>query len=296
MASMWMETRFLIRRDAELCGISRYTSAEYTEDEMTIYYTFERDYADPTSEDIRSNKKAVLKPTENGLFRIVSIEEVDQSSQTAEADVEAGQNRTAESAQSAGSVKDAYTSVLKSISAHEPGFEFSIAGDSAESYEYFLQDMDGDGTEELIVGARVADGPFYVYDCRVFTLSQNGGTTLQPVGDDFSAMSLYIPSDGNGLFTYEFSRGTGEVYISRITISNGSLKVAAQNPGSRWEIPQTSSLKLRMHNLRGKTSRICQDWTVCHRNIELQKLNQFLPATGSQVCVRPGFLRDTPGG
>ena len=160
---------------------------------MTIYYTFERDYADPTSEDIRSNKKSCcLQPTENGLFRIVSIEEVDQSSQTAEADVEAGQNRTAESAQSAGSVKDAYTSVLKSISAHEPGFEFSIAGDSAESYEYFLQDMDGDGTEELIVGASVADGPFYVYDCRVFTLSQNGGTTLQPVGDDFFGnVSLY---------------------------------------------------------------------------------------------------------
>ena len=83
-----------------------------------------------------SNKKAVLKPTENGLFRIVSIEEVDQSSQTAEADAEAGQNRTAESTQSAGSVKDAYTSVLQSISAHEPGFEFSIAGDSAESDQF----------------------------------------------------------------------------------------------------------------------------------------------------------------
>lgn len=222
------------------------TSAEYTEDEMTIYYTFERDYADPTSEDIRSNKKAVLKPTENGLFRIVSIEEVDQSSQTAEADAEAGQNRTAESTQSAGSVKDAYTSVLQSISAHEPGFEFSIAGDSVESYEYFLQDMDGDGTEELIVGARVADGPFYVYDCRVFTLSQNGGTTLQPVGDDFSAMSLYIPSDGNGLFTYEFSRGTGEVYISRITISNGSLESSSSE--SRFTMGDTSDQQFKAEN------------------------------------------------
>lgn len=222
------------------------TSAEYTEDEMIINYMFERDYADPASEDIRSNKKAVLKPTENGLFRIVSIEEVDQSSQTAEADAEAGQNRTAESTQSTGSVKDAYTSVLQSISAHEPGFEFSIAGDSAESYEYFLQDMDGDGTEELIVGASVADGPFYVYDCRVFTLSQNGGTGLQPVGEDFSAMSLYIPSDGNGLFTYEFSRGTGEVYISRITISNGSLKSSSSE--SRFTMGDTSDQQFKAEN------------------------------------------------
>ncbi len=200
------------------------TSAEYTEDEMTIYYTFERDYADPASEDIRSNKKAVLVPAENDLYRIISIEEVDQGLQTEETGGEAGQTRTAERTQSAGTVKDAYISVLQSISAHEPGFEFSIAGDSAESYEYFLSDMDGDGNEELIVGARFADGPFYVRDCRVFTLSENGGTTMQPAGEDFSAMSLYIPSDGRGLFTYEFSRGTGEVYISRITISNGSLE------------------------------------------------------------------------
>lgn len=200
------------------------TSAEYTEDGMTIYYTLERDYADPASEDIRSNKKTVLEPTEDGLYRIVSIEEVEKSSQTAEAGAQAEEPRTADSTQSAGSVKDAYISVLQAISERESGFEFSIAGDSAESYEYFLCDMDGDGNEELIVGARFADGPFYVRDCRVFTLSENGGATMQPAGEDFSAMSLYIPSDGSGLFTYEFSRGTGEVYISRITISNGSLE------------------------------------------------------------------------
>ena len=52
-----------------------------------------------------------------------------------------------------------------------------------------------------------------------------------------------------------------------------------------------------MLSLRGKISRTCQDWTACLRDIDLQKLNQFLPGTGdnanisnrnSGICRRAG--------
>lgn len=198
-------------------------SAVCTDEEMEIYYTYECDYADPVSEDIRTIRKAVLRPDENNMYRIVSIEEADGDQGAVQSGADAGQADQEESVQSAASLKELYISVLQSVSARESGYEFSIAGDSAESYGYFLYDMDGDGVKELIIGARFPQQAFYLYDCRVFKVDSNGGKTLEPVGEDFVTMSLYIPSDGNGLYTDALSRGTGQIDISRITISNGGL-------------------------------------------------------------------------
>lgn len=226
------------------------TSAVRTDEEMEIYYTFECDYADPLSEDIRTRRKAVLKPDENGMYRIVSIGEADGDPGAGQTGADAGQAGQEESVQSSASLKESYTSVLQSVSAREAGYEFPIAGDSAESYGYFLHDMDGDGVKELIIGAKFPEQAFYLYDCRVFKVAADGSKTMQPVGEDFVTMSLYIPSDGNGLYTDALSRGTGQIDISRIMISNGGLdstsechftmndaenqKFTAENRKSEW--------------------------------------------------------------
>lgn len=209
------------------------TSAVCTEEEMEIRYTYARDYADPAGEDIRTGRIAVLRPDENGMYRIESIEEADQIADVERPDEETGQNSpgsdqssAGESMQDPGTVRKAYESALQSAGAREPGFDFPAAGDAAESYGYFLCDMNGDGVKELVIGAMFPEQVFYIYDCRVYTVSSDG--SAQPAGEDFVTMALFIPSDGNGLFTYAFSRGNGQVDISRLTLSGTSLESAPE--------------------------------------------------------------------
>ena len=53
------------------------TWAEYTEDSMEVYYTYSRS---SESGQETTEKKAVLKPNDQGAYRIVSIEEAEMSS------------------------------------------------------------------------------------------------------------------------------------------------------------------------------------------------------------------------
>jgi len=60
------------------------TLAEYTEEEMNVYFTYGYRSVDMAMEGIPEeivDKKAVLKPTENGLYRIVKIEEVESEAE-----------------------------------------------------------------------------------------------------------------------------------------------------------------------------------------------------------------------
>ena len=58
------------------------TSAEYTEDEMDVYYTYiytSQSVDDPDAGiPVSTEKRAVLEPDEEGMYRIVSIEEAEQ--------------------------------------------------------------------------------------------------------------------------------------------------------------------------------------------------------------------------
>lgn len=73
------------------------TSGEYTASEMTLYYTYERNSmgGDPSSQTVR--RKAVLTPAQDGLYRIVRIEEMDDASDSGESGGDtAEQNNQAE--------------------------------------------------------------------------------------------------------------------------------------------------------------------------------------------------------
>ncbi len=190
------------------------TSAEYTEEEMVISYTYKRTTFEPTDvgEDptTTTERRAVLRPTGSGLYRIESITDVEQGP----ADEEGWGS----------SIQDIYEGVLQSIQDQEPGYDFPAAGGFAESYGYFVSDLDGDGIEELIVGAEFEDGTFIARDCRVFTCTKVGlGYELKQIVGDIPVLSLYIAGDGTGMYDLQFSRGTGQCYIYRLVIEDGTL-------------------------------------------------------------------------
>lgn len=203
---------------------SKITSAEYSGDKLEVFFTLERLYA--TGEgDVHADKKAVLALTEDGLYRIVSIEDAVQVNT---ADAETGEVQAGKSGNTSASVKEAYTAVLRSVAAHELGYEFAIAGDVAERYQYFLCDMDKDGIEELIVAAYYPEQAFYYYDCRIFTFSADTEVGIQAVGDEFVTLSLVIPSEGDGVFTADYTRGTGMYDINRIRIREGRMESVSE--------------------------------------------------------------------
>lgn len=206
------------------------TAAEYTEDEMDIYFNYERSASaggDPGSGLL--SKKAVLKPDETGMYRIVSIVEASQPVENENADQAAAQNEAEGQSEAAASMEEIYRGVLQSVQNQEPGYEFPTAAGRTEGYDYFVQDINGDGIEELIVGAEYTEQVFICHDCRVFSCVPSGnGYTLNMVSGDISVLSLFLPSDGNGLYDVWFSRGTGQTDVHRLTIENNTL-VRAQS-------------------------------------------------------------------
>ena len=233
------------------------TSAEYTEDEMDVYFTYVYTrYATDASEvtpPVTTAKKAELKPEENGMFRIVNIED---AAQNPEEDTENSQTYR-ESTRDKRTLQEVYTEVLRSVQKQEPGYEFPNAGTQAGGYRYFVHDMDGDGIEELIVGAEFSDGmngKYILNDCRVFSCTETeGGFELKQIEGNVIAGSVYIASDGNGLYGQTLvSGGTGRILVKRLTIQNGTFaeeeepayefilgdeaaqQFAGSNPAAEW--------------------------------------------------------------
>lgn len=198
---------------------ARILSAEYTEEEMQVYFTYSNTRTGQTD----VSKTATLRPLENGLYRITRIEEGTPDGGTqAPAD-------TAQEDVGTGSVMDAYDQVLKAVQAQEPGYDFSDVPTRTGVYRYFTHDMDGDGIEELIVGAEAIESVFYVNYCRIYTCEKTGsGYTARPcAGELSSVLALHLPGDGNGLFRKEFSRGTGETDIYRVTLDQDQIVVSS---------------------------------------------------------------------
>ena len=189
------------------------TETQYSENEIEIYYTYQ--YTGYENPSYTLYKKAVLEPNEDGLYQIVRIEEVEQKTENAQATPSADDSteNTKENGASANddrSVKQLYANVLN-------GLEDKKA-------MYYICDINADGIQELLVGTEVADGPFIYYDFHVYSCENQGGSyVLKPIEGSATAIGPRISEDGNGLYSNNISRGTGDVEIFRITIKDNKL-------------------------------------------------------------------------
>ena len=125
------------------------------------------------------------------------------------------------------SIRTIYEGVLKSVQSQEEGYGFPNAKGSTD-YRYFLWDMDGDGVQELIVGAMFEEDVFEMHDVRVFAVSQDSsGYTPKPIAGDIVSMSVCLPSDGKGLYSVGMSRGTGVTSVYRMGIEGDALSLGS---------------------------------------------------------------------
>ena len=129
------------------------------------------------------------------------------------------------------SVTAAYQAVLEQIAAAQPETEFSEElGEAQYSLEgtpvYTLYDMNQDGTDELIVGQGFFESsPIEEMVYRVYTCENDGsGYQAKKVSGTWGDnCSIFRAPDGNGLYSYYFSRGTGKESYTRITIQDGTI-------------------------------------------------------------------------
>lgn len=129
------------------------------------------------------------------------------------------------------SVTAAYQAVLEQIAAAQPETEFSEElGEAQYSLEgtpvYTLYDMNQDGTDELIVGQGFYESsPIEEMVYRVYTCENDGsGYQAKKVSGTWGDnCSIFRAPDGNGLYSYYFSRGTGKESYTRITIQDGTI-------------------------------------------------------------------------
>ncbi len=188
-------------------------STEYNESqkEIRVHYTYDYHKTDmpQLGNDYVQDKIATLTPDETGRYRITKIE-----------DDAGGQ-----------SVAEAYEGVLSEIAALPPTFAFTEMQGMEQfvtgEYQYCLYDMDGDGLQELIVGAVFMQdhGVLPYKSCHVYTcVEAENGYIAQPVEGRFYALQLYIPSSGSGLYRYEMTRMSGEESIYRVTMQDGVIQ------------------------------------------------------------------------
>ena len=124
-------------------------------------------------------------------------------------------------------ISDVYKKVLTDV---ENGkYEFPDAQGNTDYY-YFVRDMNKDGIKELIVAPRWSVNEYTNYDIRVFscTNSEEGYKLSVISGHEWVSNistngGVCLPSNGNGLLIHNFTKGTGESDVNRLTIQNGKL-------------------------------------------------------------------------
>ena len=183
------------------------TSGEYTDETMTLYFTWHHTLYDDGTRETHAQKKAVLRPTPEGRYRIVEILEAE----------EAG----------SGSVDAVYNDVLESVKEQKDGYTFTNALDYTGSIKYFLQDLDQDGIPELIVGAECTLNVFMGMDCRFYSCrkTEAGYSLIQLQGSQVF-QTLCVPMDGNGLLSVSMDRGTGMYDLSRVSVQDNAVTLS----------------------------------------------------------------------
>lgn len=194
-------------------------STEYDENKKEIRVRYTYDYQRKgTPEDRKSyvqDKVATLTPDETNYYRITKIED----DVLAEAPEKSGQSVTA-----------AYEIVRNAIAGKDPAYTFpemeELAPFATGEYQYCLYDMDGDGLQELIVGAVFTQDQVLPYkSCHVYTCEKTAeGYVAQPVEGSFYALNLHASSTGSGLYRYEMMRMTGQEFIYRVNLQDGVLQ------------------------------------------------------------------------
>lgn len=198
------------------------TSAEYTDEEMTLYFTYDRHlYDGGQTKDTHADKKAILRPNAEGKYQIVQI---------VETEIEPGQETLQETSSSAPvdeqSVDEIYARVLNSVKNKEQGYQFTNELDYTGKMKYFYQDLNQDGIKDLVVGAECTQGPFMAMDCRFYSCQkEDGGYQLIEVPGSQIVTELCLPQDGYGLFSLNLSRGTGMYECSRISLENNTIQM-----------------------------------------------------------------------
>lgn len=189
------------------------TDTKYSKEEIEIDYTFEKvSYELGTT---RTNKRAILRPIDDGTYRIIIIEDIEEENAT---------TQTVNEPVNSNSVNEVYQAVLQSIQNKEAGYEFTAVNTYTGEYRYFIKDINSDGILDLIVGATYTMDVFNCSDIRAFTCKQAGnGYELKAFSGEVAAITISIAGDGNGLFNEEFSRGTGQTEVYRIIIENDTL-------------------------------------------------------------------------
>ncbi len=203
------------------------TSGEYTDEEMTIYYMETFRSSDMINQDLPPevyNRKAILHPIEDGLFRIstiVNIENVESQSLETEQAVD-----TEQSVQAIENYMDIYKNVLNSVKNQETGYTYVFAEyqQPTGKYQYFLHDINGDGITELIVGAEIVNTVFYENQSKFFTCEHtDSGYHLKQIEGETYLSDARVSADGNGLLDSSFGRMNGNYSIERLTIEDGKL-------------------------------------------------------------------------
>lgn len=199
------------------------TDAAYLGDTMVVHFSYEKNSYEQGL--TAADKTATLKKNANGRFRIITIEEGTAPLEGTAAKAN-GEDVKAENENTA-PIRTIYEGILKSVQSQEEGYGFPNANGSTD-YQYFLWDMDGDGIQELIVGAMFEEDVFELYDIRVFTVSwDSSGYTPKPIAGDIVSMVVCLPSDGKGLYSMDMSRGTGVVNIYRMDIEGDALSLGS---------------------------------------------------------------------
>ena len=201
------------------------TSTEYTEDEMSLYFTYDYYNYDTKKQQTQVKKRAVLHPVGDGTYRIVNVEVVQEEGTPSGQEDKSSRQETTEGTVP---VDELYAGALESIRNQEAGYDFPNAGTLTGQIQYFFYDMDGDKIQELVVGAGCQADVFDALNIRVYTCQKSGEEyILKAVEGDTTTLAVFLPQDGNGLFAKDFSRGTGEISYYRITVENGVLVHAA---------------------------------------------------------------------
>ncbi|MCD7832954.1 MAG: hypothetical protein LUH00_03035 [Lachnospiraceae bacterium] len=227
------------------------TEALYSEDKMILYYDYHREYMpEAEAEDFTVSKAAVLEKNANGNFQIVLITDaasVSTDELYAASETEAGSDEivmvigedtgsTADTSMT-DEIRALYEQVLQDVAdgkysfpdAEEAAlssyhnFDYVLEGDQ---YYYFVTDLDADDVPELVAALMYKIEPYgarvvLYYDCLIFDVESG---ELKQLDGDASVMTAYLASDGNGfLGLTEYYGGTGQAYISRVSIQSGQV-------------------------------------------------------------------------
>ena len=124
-------------------------------------------------------------------------------------------------------IRIAYEGVLDELAGGQREADFQNAVlDPTTSYQYFLYDMDQDGTQELVVGHMASSDVFTAQFVRVYDWEENGSGAALVEGSVWGINGA--SNTGSGLYFQEVNRMRGNVFIGRAYVQSGVLQTSME--------------------------------------------------------------------